>query len=141
MKIKKNLFGFIFVMIFLLFVTSCYETSIIEKDDIIILYTNDVHCEIQKNMGYDGLSSYKKKLQKTNPYVTLVDCEDAIQGDVIGTVSKGEYIVDLMNATGYDISVLGNHEFDYDITQLSTLINKSNAKYLCANLEIGRAHV
>lgn len=134
MKIKKNLFGFIFVMIFLLFVTSCYETSIIEKDDIIILYTNDVHCEIQKNMGYDGLSSYKKKLQKTNPYVTLVDCEDAIQGDVIGTVSKGEYIVDLMNATGYDISVLGNHEFDYDITQLSTLINKSNAKYLCANL-------
>ena len=82
MKIKKNLFGFIFVMIFLLFVTSCYETSIIEKDDIIILYTNDVHCEIQKNMGYDGLSSYKKKLQKTNPYVTLVDCEDAIQGEI-----------------------------------------------------------
>ena len=62
-----------------------------KSDDIVILYTNDVHCAIDEDIGYAGLVAYKNWCEKSTPYVTLVDCGDALQGDVIGTVSKGEW--------------------------------------------------
>lgn len=99
-----------------------------------ILYTSDVHCGIDENIGYAGLMDYKEWWQQKTPYVTLVDCGDAIQGDVIGTVSDGEYLVDLMNVTGYDYAVLGNHEFDYGMDQLSDLMDKAQAQYLGCNI-------
>lgn len=105
-----------------------------QTEDIIILYTNDVHCEIEGSIGYAGLAAYKKEMEAATPYVTLVDCGDAVQGNVIGTISKGEYIVDIMNEVGYDITVLGNHEFDYGMDQLSLLIDKAKSTYLSANL-------
>ena len=81
--------------------------------DIVVLYTNDVHCGIDDNIGYGGLSLYKKEMLKQTPYVTLVDAGDAIQGAPVGTLSEGGYIIDIMNQVGYDVAVPGNHEFDY----------------------------
>lgn len=106
-----------------------------KKDDIIILYTNDVHCGIEDDIGYAGLVAYKEMAMEKTPYVTLVDCGDAIQGDYIGMVSDGEYIVDIMNEVGYDLAILGNHEFDYGMEQLKKLIDKSTAQYLSCNIE------
>ncbi|MBQ0162291.1 MAG: bifunctional metallophosphatase/5'-nucleotidase [Treponema sp.] len=103
--------------------------------DIVILYTNDVHCAVENNMGYAGLSAYKNECLKETPFVTLVDAGDAIQGEVIGAIDKGESIVKLMNAVGYDFAVYGNHEFDYGMDQLTELVKKSNAQYLCCNLK------
>ncbi len=102
--------------------------------DIVILYTSDVHCGIDENIGYAGLVSYKKRVEAYTDYVTLVDCGDAIQGDLIGVVSKGTYLMDLMNAAGYDLAILGNHEFDYGMQQLRDIVKGSNAEYLCCNL-------
>ena len=78
-------------------------------------------------MGYSYLSAYKNKKLSETPNVTLVDNGDAIQGEAIGTVSRGKYIVDLMNETGYDIAILGNHEFDYSISRLKDLISITKA--------------
>ena len=104
------------------------------KDDIVILYTNDVHCAIDQSIGYAGLAAYKKAVLKQTPYVTLVDCGDAIQGDVIGAISDGKYIVDIMNYVGYDYAILGNHEFDYGMEQIKNLMEYSTATYLGCNL-------
>ncbi len=101
-----------------------------EQKDVVILYTNDVHCGIDENIGYAGLYAYKNDLIAQGYEVTLIDAGDAIQGDVIGTVSRGEYLVDIMNAVGYDVCVLGNHEFDYGMDRLAELIEKSNAYYI-----------
>ena len=57
-------------------------------------------------------------MEEETPYVALVDCGDALQGDAIGTISQGEYLVDIMNKVGYDFAVLGNHEFDYGMERL-----------------------
>ncbi len=76
-------------------------------EDIVVLYTGDVHCAVDENTGYAGLAAYKKQMEEKTPYVTLVDCGDAIQGDAIGLVSKGEYPVQIMNRTGYDLAVWG----------------------------------
>ena len=104
------------------------------QKDIVVLYTNDVHCAIDSNIGYAGLAKYKAEMEKDN-FVVLVDAGDAIQGDTIGTVSKGEYLVDIMNEVGYDFCALGNHEFDYGTDVLASLLKKADAQYLNATIE------
>lgn len=105
-----------------------------KRNDIVILYTNDVHCAVEDNIGYAGLAAYQKYMEEKTPYVTLVDCGDAIQGDAIGLLSEGEYPVQVMNHIGYDLAVPGNHEFDYGMEQLSQLIQEAEAEYLCCNV-------
>lgn len=106
----------------------------VNDNDIIILYTNDVHCAADDDIGYAGLAAYKEWCGEKTPYVTLVDCGDALQGNAMGTVSQGEYPVEIMNCVGYDFAVLGNHEFDYGMERLAELLEQSNAKYLGCNI-------
>lgn len=103
------------------------------SDDIIILFTNDVHCRIMDNIGYDGLSLYKKELKMKYKTVLTVDTGDAIQGGAIGLLSKGLDIINIMNLVGYDVASLGNHEFDYGVEQLKYLSKILNCNYICAN--------
>ena len=87
------------------------ETAL--SDDIVILYTNDVHTYIDGTLSYDVIAAVKAELQKQYNYVLLVDAGDHIQGTAYGSMDKGETIIKLMNAAGYDLATLGNHEFDY----------------------------
>ncbi|MBQ0071225.1 MAG: metallophosphatase, partial [Spirochaetales bacterium] len=104
------------------------------QKDIVVLYTNDVHCGIDQNLGYAGLATVKAQEEAKTPFVTLVDAGDAIQGDAIGTVSNGSYLVDIMNEVGYDYAIFGNHEFDYGMANLAADLAKANAKYLASNI-------
>ncbi|MDD3254113.1 MAG: bifunctional UDP-sugar hydrolase/5'-nucleotidase [Lachnospiraceae bacterium] len=101
--------------------------------DIVVLYTNDVHCGVDDNIGYAGLSLYKKEIQAMTPYVTLVDAGDAIQGAPIGTLSEGEYITDIMNQVGYDVAIPGNHEYDYGMTRFLELAQRLKCGYISCN--------
>ena len=121
------------LMMVLICCTSAFAQAQLEKP-IYVLYTNDVHCGIDENIGYAGLYTVKSNLEAQGEYVTLVDNGDAIQGDSIGTVSRGSYLVDIMNEVGYDFAVFGNHEFDYGLDRLSELMEKSNAQYLACNI-------
>lgn len=103
------------------------------EQDIIVLYTNDVHCGVDDNIGYAGLALYKKEMLQQTPYVTLVDAGDAIQGAPIGTLSDGGYLVDIMNKVGYDVAVPGNHEFDYGMARFLELSSKLNSGYISCN--------
>ena len=103
------------------------------SDDIIILFTNDVHCGIMENIGYDGLSLYKKELKEKYKTVLTVDTGDAIQGGAIGILSRGMDIVNIMNKIHYDVTILGNHEFDYGISQIKYISEKLNNSYICSN--------
>ncbi|MBQ3062016.1 MAG: bifunctional metallophosphatase/5'-nucleotidase, partial [Lachnospiraceae bacterium] len=114
--------------------TNAGDLEKVDNSDIVVLFTNDVHCGIEEGLGYAGVASYKDRMLDKTPYVTLVDCGDAIQGDYIGVISNGEYIVDIMNEVGYDMAILGNHEFDYGMEQLSKLIDKAKASYMACNI-------
>ncbi len=104
-------------------------------EDIVILYTNDIHCGIEDGIGFAGLSALKKDLQKETPYVTLVDNGDAVQGTLIGTISKGSYIIDIMNEVGYEFATFGNHEFDYGMPVLDGLVSKAKFQYVVSNID------
>ena len=86
-----------------------------KQNDIVILYTNDVHSGIDEHIGYDGLMLYKREMEAQHAHVILADAGDAIQGGNAANLTNGKNIVDLMNLVGYDVAVLGNHEFDYGI--------------------------
>lgn len=103
-------------------------------NDTYIIFTGDVHCADDENIGYAGVKAYKDFLKTKTNNVCLVDLGDAIQGDYAGASTKGDYIIDIMNKVGYDLAILGNHEFDYGMDNLSTLIAKSNAEYLGCNI-------
>lgn len=102
------------------------------EDDIVILYENDVHCEVA---GYSKLAALKNELKETYTHVGVVSSGDYIQGASLGIISKGEYIVRLMNLVGYDALALGNHEFDYNLTRLDELAQMMNTKPICCNFQ------
>ncbi len=102
--------------------------------EIVILYTNDVHCGVDDNIGYAGLALYEKQMEAETPYVALVDAGDAIQGAPIGTLSEGGDIVSIMNQVGYDFAIPGNHEFDYGMDRFLELAGQLNCGYYSSNL-------
>ena len=104
-----------------------------ESKDIVVLYTNDVHCAVDDNVGYAGLAAYRTEMLKTTDYVSLVDAGDALQGGVLGTLSKGEYIANIMNKVGYDVIIPGNHEFDYGMARFLELSKLQQTSYISCN--------
>ncbi len=103
------------------------------KQNLVILFTSDVHCGINQNFGLAGLYEIRKTFEEKGNYTLLVDDGDFIQGEAIGTMTKGGVLTDLMNAVGYDIAIPGNHEFDYGMDRFLELADKAEFDYISAN--------
>ncbi|MBQ7318278.1 MAG: metallophosphoesterase, partial [Phascolarctobacterium sp.] len=130
LRLMKNLF----MAVLMVFVsTVCALPALAADKDIVILYTNDIHCGIEDNEGFARLSQYKKDLLAQTPYVALVDAGDAIQGAPIGKLSNGEAIVNIMNTVGYDFAIPGNHEFDYGMKRFLELNDLLACGYYSCN--------
>lgn len=104
-----------------------------KSEDIVILYTNDVHTYIDGTLGYDAVAALKKDLQAQYKTVILVDAGDHAQGTAFGSMDKGKSIIGLMNAAGYDLATLGNHEFDYGMTGCINLRSWASFPYVSCN--------
>ena len=107
--------------------------SAAQTEDVVILYTNDVHTYIDGPLSYDVIAGLKKQLTEQYGNVLLVDAGDAIQGTAYGSMDKGETIVRLMNAAGYDAAALGNHEFDYGMDGCMNAVEWADYAYLSCN--------
>lgn len=108
----------------------------LSQGDVVVLYTNDIHNAYTKGdggLGYASVAWYKKNLESQGYKVELVDNGDAIQGGVIGALSKGSYIVDIMEQTGYTLAIPGNHEFDFGMDNFLTLAKDASYQYICSN--------
>ena len=103
------------------------------SDDIVILHINDVHCGVNDTIGYDGFVLYRDELKQKYKNIISIDVGDHIQGGVLGEISNGKSIIKIMNEVGFDVAILGNHEFDYGIEQLAKLEENITSKYICAN--------
>ncbi|MDO5000600.1 MAG: metallophosphoesterase, partial [Bacteroidales bacterium] len=101
--------------------------------DVVILYTSDVHCGIDQGFGYAGLQAVREYLTARGDDVILVDDGDNLQGEPVGTMTRGEIPLELMNAIGYDAAIPGNHEFDYGMEQFLSLAEKASFPYISCN--------
>ena len=68
---------FVIVIFFLMLVSgifcACSEKQKSEPSQLTILYTNDVHCGYNENMGYAGLKTYKDMMKKDNKYENITN--------------------------------------------------------------------
>ena len=96
---------------------------------VTVLYTNDIHTYITKDLTYSKVAAYKDSLEN----VLLVDAGDHIQGTAYGSMDKGATIAQLMNAAGYDLATLGNHEFDYGMDGCMAAIEAADFPYVSCN--------
>ena len=103
------------------------------SDDIVIIHLNDVHCGLNDTIGYDGFVLYRDDLKKKYKNVITVDVGDHSQGAVLGAITEGEAIIEIMNKVGFDVVTIGNHEFDYGIEQLHNLNSLTSSKYISLN--------
>ena len=104
-----------------------------QSDDIVVLYTNDVHTYIDGTLSYDVSAAIKAELETQYAHVLLVDAGDHIQGTAYGSMDKGETIIKLMNAADYDLATLGNHEFDYGMFGCLQVIDWAQFPYTSCN--------
>ena len=100
-----------------------------ETEDIVILYTNDIHTYIDGSIRYSTVAA----LKDTYENVLLLDAGDHVQGTAYGSMDKGKTIVQLMNAAGYDAATLGNHEFDYGMSGCMQVVDQADYPYLSCN--------
>ena len=97
----------------------------------VILHSNDVHGALD---GYAYMASLKKQYEAAGADVIVVDAGDFTQGNPYVSLSKGHSAIDLMNAAGYDLVTLGNHEFDFGYAQLMENLKDAKFKAICANV-------
>ena len=128
---KKIIIGFAFVLSWMwLLPAAVGQPASVGEGDIVILYENDVHGSIE---GYPLMAALRDNMLALTPHVVVVSCGDFLSGTPIGSVSKGRYIVRMMNAVGYDYVTLGNHEFDFGIDTMARRMEELSAKVLCGN--------
>ena len=103
------------------------------SQDLVVLFTSDVHCGVDQGFGYVGLQAVKEQMEAAGNHVILVDDGDSIQGEPLGTMTTGEESIKLMNEMGYEIAIPGNHEFDYGMDRFLELAEMAQFPYISCN--------
>ena len=134
MKHTKKLLSLLLVLCLILSL-SCTAFAADETKPLtgktVILHSNDVHGAIDL---YAAMASLKADYEAQGAEVILADAGDYSQGTVYVSVHKGADAVTMMNATGYDVATIGNHEFDYGYAQLAENMKAAKFKVLCADV-------
>lgn len=123
------------VITLLLSVLSVYSKQI----NLQIIYTSDEHgWMIQEGKNGGAAEMYEQWLiQDSIQYknTLILSGGDNFTGPAISTYTKGQAMLNVMNAMGYQFSTIGNHEFDFGQEELRKLLLNSGYKYLAANMQ------
>ena len=131
---------------FLLIAVSAFISGIgLSAQNLVILHTNDTHSHIEpvrsgKDEGLGGVierAAYVDSVRNAEGAgnVLLMDAGDFSQGSSYFTLLKGDVEVDVMNAMGYDVACLGNHEFDNGLEELARRLHNVSFPVVCANYD------
>ena len=101
---------------------------------VTVLHTNDTHAHIDDgNVAFSAIAAEKARLVAAGENVILADAGDYVQGTALGGFDEGRSVIDIMNAAGYDVATLGNHEFDYGIAAMFRNVARAKFKTVCCN--------
>ena len=105
-----------------------WEEIITPIEYLDIFYLNDLHGSIEKQNGDLGLAyiaNYVNFFRNANPNgVILLAGGDMFQGSALSNYYMGESTLNIMNAMNFDAMVLGNHEFDWGIDQVTNYFDR-----------------
>lgn len=107
---------------------------------LVLLHTNDTHSQITPNDRNLGGVLRRQVLidsvRAAERNVLLIDAGDAVQGTLYFSLFGGEVERKLMNELGYDIQILGNHEFDNGLESLAEQWSQLGATRLSTNYNL-----
>jgi 5'-nucleotidase len=108
-----------------------------------ILHTNDMHSRIEpfpmdgsRNEGAGGValrSNMIKKVRAEEEHVILLDSGDIFQGTPYFNFYEGEVEMKLMSKLGYDVSTMGNHDFDLGVEGFAKQLKHANFEFVISN--------
>ncbi|WP_034913761.1 5'-nucleotidase C-terminal domain-containing protein [Erwinia sp. 9145] len=98
--------------------------------EIYLVHTNDVHGHVDIEPFVKG---YVDKLKSEGKQVVTLSAGDAFAGVPFASLSKGLDVARVMNAAGYEMMVLGNHEYAMEADWLSGIFDAVNFPILGAN--------
>jgi len=124
----NNKFFLLFIVFVFTLLFSCKQNheSLSENIQFTVLYTNDEHGWMEptdETGGAAGMAAAWKSIENTNKNVVIISGGDMWTGPAISTWFHGISMVEAMNAMGYDMAVLGNHDFDFSVDTLRYRVN------------------
>ena len=111
----------------------------LHAEHLMIIAVNDTHSQIDPaSDGKGGVARRRAiydQLRATNPNSVLIHAGDAVQGTLFFSLYKGEVEYALMDTLGYDMIILGNHEFDNGMEELAAHYRDVDAVKMSANYD------
>ena len=132
----KKVLSMILVLV-MIFSMSAVSMAADDQVTITIVHTNDTHARVESGNGIIGFAKISTKvneLREANPNLLLIDAGDVFHGQTIATLVRGESIAKIMNVMKYDVTVPGNHDFNYGQERLLELRDMLDFPVLAANI-------
>ncbi len=121
-----------------------------ENITLTIYHTSDIHGWIMSRAAVwnkedpkrvaGGFAALSSLVRATRGQKLLFDSGDWFQGTPEGALSRGQSVVDLFNAAGFDAVLVGNHDFDYGQERLRELVTALKMPALGANIRDAKTH-
>jgi 2',3'-cyclic-nucleotide 2'-phosphodiesterase (5'-nucleotidase family) len=107
---------------------------------VYILHMNDLHGKIERLAQTKHIVD---SIKSENKDVFLFSAGDLFSGNPIVDrhEKRGWPIIDVMNDVGFDISAIGNHEFDFGQTILNDRRKEANFKFISSNIDASKAEL
>lgn len=133
------------LLITILILVSCSKNE--ETLEFIVINVNDIYeidaLEGGKVGGLARVATLYDSIKKENPNTLLVHAGDFLNPSLIGTLKnkngeryRGQQIVEVMNAVGFDLVAFGNHEFDLKLSDLQKRLNESDFQWIGTNIKL-----
>ena len=108
-------------------------SSLGAQETVVIYAINDPHGQIN---NFPRLKTLIENDRAQNSKVFFVSAGDLFSGNPIVDYheNKGFPMIDLLNDCGLDVSVIGNHEFDYGQDVLNARIEQAEFPFICDNV-------
>lgn len=127
------------LLLYILIAAGTLQCTPARHERLVILHTNDTHSQIDPLDNGDGGLLRRKvvidSIRQAEPDVLLIDAGDVVQGTMYFTLYKGEVEYSALDMLGYDMAVIGNHDFDNNTGRLAENLSSSNVTWLSANYD------
>ena len=109
-----------------------------EVHTLTILHINDLHARLMplenKHGGFANLAAVIRRERANCKDCILLNAGDVAQGTPVSTIFHGLPVFEVTNLLGFDVSTLGNHDFDYGWMQARKFVSVSKYPIVTANI-------
>lgn len=132
-----------FIKAILLLAITATTYTYADAEKLVILHTNDTHSHIDPVDG-SGLGGVLRRkalidsVRSAEPHVMVVDAGDIVQGTLYFHLYKGEVEQKAINEMGYDLQIMGNHEFDNGLESMAHMYATAKPILLATNYDLSK---